>query len=198
MDDWSAVLEKHTDSNAPLQAGWAASVWARSGEIMKHYDSRITWSGADRFANMLSNVYAPLLLNGSSANGNWELTFIEGLIGIAVFTENHSQFETAINLWRRHLFLEDMDRIVTGLEFNFGLLLDGESNRAVPKWLCEGDVLGINPRSHGLTGEVFLKYYVGKLGLTLPNITKQVKSYRPTGAGLHMVWETLTHGIQLD
>ena len=35
MDAWSGILKKHNNSNAPLQAGWAASVWARAAEIVR-------------------------------------------------------------------------------------------------------------------------------------------------------------------
>ena len=32
--------------------------------------------------------------------GNWELTFIEGLIGIAVHTDDQAIFQRALSLWR--------------------------------------------------------------------------------------------------
>lgn len=40
MDAWSAVIRDHTNSNAPLQTGWAGSSWAKAAEIVKH-----TWTG---------------------------------------------------------------------------------------------------------------------------------------------------------
>src|SRR5690349_9124579 len=35
MDAWSAVITSHTNSNAPLQTGWAGSSWPRAAEIIK-------------------------------------------------------------------------------------------------------------------------------------------------------------------
>ncbi|NEE49074.1 hypothetical protein G3M55_31290, partial [Streptomyces sp. SID8455] len=34
MDAWSAVIRDHTNSNAPLQTGWAGSTWPRAAEII--------------------------------------------------------------------------------------------------------------------------------------------------------------------
>lgn len=36
MDAWSAKIKDHTNSNAPLQSGWAGSTWPRAAEIIKH------------------------------------------------------------------------------------------------------------------------------------------------------------------
>ncbi len=36
MDAWSAVIRDHTNSNAPLQTGWAGSSWPKAAEIIKH------------------------------------------------------------------------------------------------------------------------------------------------------------------
>ena len=66
-------IKDHTNSNAPLQTGWAGSVWPRAAEIIRY-----TYTGwrrtSDRFATMLRNVYLPKVINGSHSNGNWELT----------------------------------------------------------------------------------------------------------------------------
>ena len=104
MDAWSAVIKNHTLSNAPLQAGWAASLWTRAAEIIRYSPGLAgNWSLAPRFAQMLRSVYMPLLIHGTSANGNWELTFIEGLIGIAVFTNDEEHFQLALDMWRKRV-----------------------------------------------------------------------------------------------
>lgn len=38
---------------------------------------------------------------GSGANGNWELSMIDGLFGIAVLTDNQTTFDIAASLWRQ-------------------------------------------------------------------------------------------------
>ena len=80
MDAWSAVITDHTNTNAPLQTGWAGSVWPRAAEIIRY-----TYTGwppnVNRFATMLRNVYLPKVINGSNSNGNWELSMMEAAVG---------------------------------------------------------------------------------------------------------------------
>jgi hypothetical protein len=94
MDAWSAVITDHTNSNAPLQTGWAGSVWPRAAEIIKYtYGS---WSNATRFATMLRNVYLPEVRNGSNSNGNWELSMMEAAVGISVFLDDRTSYNAAV------------------------------------------------------------------------------------------------------
>lgn len=94
MDAWSAVLQGHTNSNAPLQAGWSASVWPRAAEIIRYTYGN--WPQVGRFENMLRTVYLPRVINGSNSNGNWELTMMEAAIGIAVFLEDRTAYDQAV------------------------------------------------------------------------------------------------------
>ncbi|MER7889998.1 ricin-type beta-trefoil lectin domain protein [Micromonospora sp. NPDC094482] len=94
MDAWSATITAHTGSNAPLQTGWAGSVWPRAAEIIKYTYS--SWPNANRFATMLRNVYLPMVRNGSSSNGNWELSMMEATVGIAVFLDDRASYDAAV------------------------------------------------------------------------------------------------------
>lgn len=58
MDAWSAVVRDHTNSNAPLQTGWAGSSWPKAAEIIK-YTYTGGWPNSGRFATMLRDVYLP-------------------------------------------------------------------------------------------------------------------------------------------
>ncbi|WP_406454985.1 alginate lyase family protein [Streptomyces sp. NBC_00876] len=98
MDAWSAVIQDHTNSNAPLQTGWAGSSWPRAAEIIKYTYSG--WTGAGRFATMLRNVYLPKVINGSNSNGNWELSMTEAAIGISVFLEDRTSYDKAVTKFR--------------------------------------------------------------------------------------------------
>ncbi|WP_392672666.1 alginate lyase family protein [Streptomyces sp. LN785] len=98
MDAWSAVIQDHTNSNAPLQTGWAGSSWPRAAEIIKYTYS--SWPNSGRFATMLRNVYLPKVINGSNSNGNWELSMTEAAIGIAVFLEDRSAYDKAVTKFR--------------------------------------------------------------------------------------------------
>ncbi|MFK0097726.1 alginate lyase family protein [Streptomyces sp. NPDC091040] len=98
MDAWSAVIRDHTNSNAPLQTGWAGSSWPRAAEIIKYtYNS---WPNSGRFATMLRDVYLPKVINGSNSNGNWELSMTEAAIGIAVFLEDRTAYDKAVTKFR--------------------------------------------------------------------------------------------------
>lgn len=98
MDAWSGVIKDHTNSNAPLQTGWAGSSWPRAAEIIKYtYPS---WPNSGRFGTMLREVYLPEVAGGSRSNGNWELSMTEAAIGIAVFLEDRAAYDKAVTLFR--------------------------------------------------------------------------------------------------
>ncbi|MET8081708.1 alginate lyase family protein [Streptomyces sp. NPDC005303] len=99
MDAWSAVITDHTNSNAPLQTGWAGSTWPRAAEIIK-YTYTGSWPNSGRFATMLRNVYLPEVINGSNSNGNWELSMTEAAVGISVFLEDKTSYDKAMARFR--------------------------------------------------------------------------------------------------
>jgi hypothetical protein len=98
MDAWSATIKSHTNSNAPLQTGWAGSVWPRAAEIIKYTYS--SWPNAARFATMLRTVYLPTVIAGSSSNGNWELSMMEAAVGISVFLDDKASYDRAITRFK--------------------------------------------------------------------------------------------------
>ncbi|WP_234379994.1 alginate lyase family protein [Streptomyces sp. CMB-StM0423] len=120
MDAWSATLRDHTNSNAPLQTGWAGSSWPKAAEIIA-YTYGGGWPNEARFATMLRNVYLPEIIGGSTSNGNWELTMMEAAVGIAVFLEDKGAYDRAMQTFRTRvpafIYLES----------------DGELPRTVPK-----------------------------------------------------------------
>ncbi|MDX3642202.1 alginate lyase family protein [Streptomyces sp. MB09-02B] len=99
MDAWSATITDHTNSNAPLQTGWAGATWPRAAEIIKYtYDGG--WPGAGRFATMLRDVYLPEVINGApTKNGNWELVMTEAALGISVFIEDRAAYDKAVRTY---------------------------------------------------------------------------------------------------
>ena len=100
FDAWSAILTTHTKSNAPLQTGWAGSVWPRAAEIIRY--TYTGWSSVSitKFTNLLRTVYLPVVIKGSTSNGNWELTMLEAAVGIAIFLDDHASYNTAITKYR--------------------------------------------------------------------------------------------------
>ncbi|MFB7268940.1 alginate lyase family protein [Streptomyces sp. NPDC056244] len=94
MDAWSNSIQDHTNSNAPLQTGWAGSSWPKAAEIIKHVYGN--WPNSGRFSTMLRNVYLPEIINGSNSNGNWELTMMEAAVSISVFLDDKASWDKAI------------------------------------------------------------------------------------------------------
>ncbi|WP_328721408.1 alginate lyase family protein [Streptomyces sp. NBC_00247] len=99
MDAWSATITSHTNSNAPLQTGWAGSSWPKAAEIIT-YTYTGTWPNSARFSTMLRNVYLPQVINGSNSNGNWELSMMEAAVGISVFLEDKTSYDKALAKFR--------------------------------------------------------------------------------------------------
>lgn len=113
LNAWSRTLTAHTNSNAPLMTAWAASIFTRAAELMRHTTSGM-WEPADvaRFEAMLRDVFLPEIINGTFplggplgwwTNGNWELSMIEGVIGIGVFLDDLETFEAGVAMWRRRV-----------------------------------------------------------------------------------------------
>ncbi|MFJ4923493.1 alginate lyase family protein [Streptomyces sp. NPDC088725] len=97
MDAWSNSIKQHTNSNAPLQTGWAGSSWPKAAEIIKRVHGG--WSNSGRFDTMLRDVYLPTLIKGSNSNGNWELTMVEAATSIAVYLDDKTSYDKAISLY---------------------------------------------------------------------------------------------------
>ena len=103
MNAYSHNLKAYTLSNAPLQAAWAAEKFPRAAEIIRY--SNAGWSADDiqAFSGMLTKINLPLIYDGSPKNGNWELSMIEGMMGIAVFTDNRDLLNHAAEMWTQRV-----------------------------------------------------------------------------------------------
>jgi hypothetical protein len=95
-----------TCSNGPLQAAWDSTKWPRAAEIIRYgHGGTAGWAASDvqAFSNMLTNIYEPLIYNGAGENGNWELSMIEGMMGIAVFNEDTALLAHARLFWGQRI-----------------------------------------------------------------------------------------------
>jgi hypothetical protein len=89
MNAFSQTLKQHTNSNAPLQSAWVGSIFPRADVA--------------RFEALLEDVYLPEVINGSSSNGNWELSMIEAAIDIGVFLDDQATFDKAVAMWKKRV-----------------------------------------------------------------------------------------------
>jgi len=113
LNTWARGLKQYTNSNAPLKAAWGAEEWPRAAEILRY--SHSGWKAEDMasFTRMLSEVVLPRIKDGSGANGNWELSMIDGMMGIAVFTEDRALLQHAETMWMErvpsYIYVEELD-----------------------------------------------------------------------------------------
>ncbi|WP_186231753.1 alginate lyase family protein [Burkholderia gladioli] len=93
----------HRGANAPLQSAWAAEVWPAAAEIIRYTYSGWSASDAKAFGTMLNTQHLPYITgsNGNGGNGNWKLSMIDGMIGIAVYNDDQSLFNTATGTFRQ-------------------------------------------------------------------------------------------------
>ncbi len=104
MNTYSRSLKGYTGANTHLQAAWSAETWPRAAEIIRH--SRAGWKRRDvqAFSEMLTGVILPLIHDGAPHNvGNWELSMIEGMMGIAVFTDDRVLLNHAEEMWTKRV-----------------------------------------------------------------------------------------------
>lgn len=104
LNAYSCCVKGYTNANTHLQAAWSAEMWPRAAEIIRH--SRAGWKRKDvqAFSDMLTKVNLPLIREGAPHNvGNWQLSSIEGMMGIAVFTDDRALLTYAENMWRERI-----------------------------------------------------------------------------------------------
>jgi hypothetical protein len=122
MNAYSHKVTAYTNKNAPLQAAWSAEMWPRAAEIIRHSNAGWKKEDVQAFSDMLTKVNLPLIKDGSGANGNWELSMIEGMMGIAVFTDDRALLQHAEAMWHER---------VPAYYYNFAL--DGDKPKPAPR-----------------------------------------------------------------
>src|SRR5579872_79411 len=103
LNAYGKNLKSYSNSNAPLQAAWGSEKWPMAAEIIRY--SNAGWSASDitTFQNMLKNVIQPMIENGSDSNGNWELSMIDGMMGIGVFNDDATLFNKGVTYWQERV-----------------------------------------------------------------------------------------------
>jgi len=120
MNNYARQLKGYAGSNTPLQAAWSSETFPRAAEIIRY--SKAGWKPGDieAFSTMLTKVILPHIYDGAPRdNGNWELSMIEGMMGIAVFTDDRGLLNHAEEMWRK--------RVPT---YFYNAKLDGDHPRA--------------------------------------------------------------------
>jgi Bacterial Ig domain/Alginate lyase len=90
-------------SNGPLQSAWDSQKWPRAAEIIRYSNAGWPAAQAAAFGTMLNTYMRPLLINGSTSNGNWEISMVEGLTGIGVYNDDAAAFNTGVTYWQQRI-----------------------------------------------------------------------------------------------
>lgn len=98
LNSWSAHLWDFDYNDAKLLSGWTGHVFCNAAEILRYTNAGWQKADIDRFTGMLMTVYYPLLRHYfPTANGNWDGAICHTLLSIAIFTDNHSLFNDAVD-----------------------------------------------------------------------------------------------------
>lgn len=96
---WTANFRGFRDSNSPLQASWVGAKMTRAVELLR---GSAAWTPAsqDAFSAMMYGLHMPLIFDCLPENGNWGLSAIEAMAGLAVVSENSTLLAHALEFWR--------------------------------------------------------------------------------------------------
>lgn len=122
VNTYAHTLKVYSNKNRPLQAAWSGEMWPRAGELLRY--SHSGWKAEDvtAFSRMLTQVILPNIKDGSGANGNWELSMIDAMTGIAVFTDDRALLSHAEKMW--------LERVPA---YFYDFELDGPHPRTMPR-----------------------------------------------------------------
>lgn len=90
--------------NGPLQAAWLAELFPRAAEIIRYSDAGWPEARAVAFGDMLKRSMLPRIINGWPGGGsNWNNSMTNGVMNIAVYTDDKALFEQSLAMWRTHV-----------------------------------------------------------------------------------------------
>jgi hypothetical protein len=90
--------------NGPLQAAWLAELFPRSAEILRYSGAGWPEERAVRFGEMLKRAVLPRIVNGWAGGGsNWNNSMTNGVMNIAIYTNDRALFEKSLGMWRVHV-----------------------------------------------------------------------------------------------
>ncbi|MCA9602224.1 MAG: alginate lyase family protein, partial [Myxococcales bacterium] len=178
----------------------------------EHLPSAIYMEGDDTsaYANLAGmpippkgTIYDKTNVSASSIAGIWNnpSTFIDGVEGETCRDMSHMAMgfggmanaaETA-RLQGADLYGEFQSRLLASLELNAAFINAADAAEALPEnWPCPG-AINMGGTGYRVGWEIEFNHFAQREGIEMPHVSALVARYRPSGTGLHMNWETLTH-----
>jgi Alginate lyase len=99
---WADKYQKNTESNSDLVVSWATPWYVNAAEILR-YTPNSSWSSTNttKMNNMLNLFKAYVWSSGmESRRNNWVMSAVEARIAIAIFQDNRTDFNKAIQNWK--------------------------------------------------------------------------------------------------
>lgn len=102
MNAWSAQLTELDGHDTKLLSGMVGVKWVNAAELIRHrYDG---WKPdeQDRFELMLRSIfYQPIKDFYPTANGNWDASMIQTMLGMGIFLEDRAMVDRAVTYYRK-------------------------------------------------------------------------------------------------
>jgi hypothetical protein len=98
LNDYARTLKSIGGHDARLLVGITGIHFVNAAELIAH--SEAGWSAEDRerFGNMLREVLYPVIENFyPTANGNWDASMIQTMMGMGVFLDDHSIYQRGVD-----------------------------------------------------------------------------------------------------
>ncbi|WP_159885644.1 alginate lyase family protein [Paenibacillus puerhi] len=100
LDAWSNTLTTIAGTDAQLAAGDNGIFLANAGELLRYSNSGWSSTGITKLSDLLTDVFYPQISNIGDAN--WGGSCLKTIIAIAIFTNNSTMFDYAVNNYRNH------------------------------------------------------------------------------------------------
>ncbi len=99
---WSDIYQQNINSNARLVVSWATPWYVNGAEILRYTNAGFSETHLAKF-NGLLDKFLPYTLDDSMPGNNWVQSAIEAQIAIAVFKDDRSLFNQAVDRWKQRV-----------------------------------------------------------------------------------------------
>ena len=102
LNAWSAKLELLEGHDTKLLSGMAGVKFVNAAELLHHTFDGWEAGDQDRFEGMLRGVfYEPIKDFYPTANGNWDASMIQTMLGMGIFLDDSEMFDRAATYYRQ-------------------------------------------------------------------------------------------------